>query len=644
MNNNQSTRRRIAQGLLFFFFSMTAFGPVMAQVDFRVAPYLQNPTPDGITILWLSPSETPGDVAYVDENGAGGNMVSTPVQVDALDYPQFEIVLNEDEFPDGAPPVPYLHRVRIEGLTPQTAYQYTVTQGGSTFAARFRTAPERDRSQIRFIVYADSETEPESSTKPPVDWADPTGATPDRPYLIDQTLGYANNLAVMRSRQPDFVVIAGDLVESGGEQRDWDEFWRHNANPDGAESFAGHIPVFPTLGNHEYFSSPHRASTMPEPKEYNQPYSEEGIARYLTYFELPANGAANPNREERYYRVDYGPVTLISLDVSNNSPEDSSEDTNFFLLGEAAGGGFAPDFGPGSEQHAWLEAQLQEAQQNSRFTFVVTHYVPYSSGPHGRPAGENDGEDPLSGVPVQTLMPMFLQYGVDALFAGHDEMWERSSIAGQETLSDGTLQDHELHIYDLGIGGDGLRGPVDGLENPNQQFLVHTDVPEVWEGNRLVDGGKHYGHLEVNIRLRDNRWQADLVPVYVFPIFDAEGATYQGFERRVYLDSLTLVNPDSISTVANEAETHIPNRIELESAYPNPFREVVTLTYALDAPGAARLAVYDVLGREVATLAEGHHRAGRHAATWDARTMPAGVYFTRLSAGGHARTRRVVRR
>jgi hypothetical protein len=54
------------------------------------------------------------------------------------------------------------------------------------------------------------------------------------------------------------------------------------------------------------------------------------------------------------------------------------------------------------------------------------------------------------------------------------------------------------------------------------------------------------------------------------------------------------------------------------------------------------LTVYDVLGRRVATLADGVRPAGTHAATFDARGLPSGTYFYRLQAGGQAMTRRML--
>jgi len=505
---------------------------VSAAAQFRVPPYVQNPTQREITVLWFSAQDEPGRLACSAPEG--GKLVfegkSTPRLAGALAYSEWEA----KRFFDGkAPPPPYLHEVRVKGLEAGTTYRYEVTQGKAAFRSTFRTAPAAD-APVRFCVYADSETEPES-TGARVNWPDPRKPDAKRPYLVDQTQGYAGHLSVLRQRRPDFIVIAGDICQSGGEQRDWDEFWRHNTAATDAESLADSVCILPALGNHDYYGDPGGDG-------YGSKKSEGAVAKYLTYFRLPPNGARVRQHEGRYYRFDYGAVTLIALDVNNAPPHGSEKDTNFSMLGEGEqGGGHAPDFHPGSDQHAWLARQLADAQKHSKFTFVTFHQCPYSSGPHGKKPGRGSRDvDWLSGVPVRVLTPLFVRHGVDAVFSGHCEMMERSEVAGQEVLPDGGRRAHVVHFYDVGVGGDGLRGPTPGLENPARKFLAHLDAPEVWKDGRLVEGGKHYGHVEVNVaRDAAGVWQAVLTPAYSLPRLDgAKGAA--AFERKEYRDIVTL--------------------------------------------------------------------------------------------------------
>jgi hypothetical protein len=88
-----------------------------------------------------------------------------------------------------------------------------------------------------------------------------------------------------------------------------------------------------------------------------------------------------------------------------------------------------------------------------------------------------------------------------------------------------------------------------------------------------------------------------------------------------------------------------PPDVMLAAAYPNPSRGPTSVRFALPHPARVRLAVIDLQGREVAVLADGDYPAGRYDAAWDGRgrsgTVPAGLYFVRLSAGGHAVITRV---
>ncbi len=523
------TRSPHFQWLLVVFILVFA-SPGLAKDDFRVWPYLQNPAHDAMTILWFSEANSPGQLTYGKE-GSKKQVVLTSqaIPATALKYSTWE---DTTFFSEGAPAIPFRHRIRIENLQAATNYAYTVSQGASSFSSSFKTAPDKN-TPVRLIVYADCETEPESTGKHAI-WSDPKGNI-SRKYLIDQTRGYQNNLEVIRSREPDLILIAGDLVQHGGEQRDWDEFWNHNSKRSGTLSLAGKIPILAAMGNHEYFEG----TSL---DRYNQPGSERAASKYLSYFEYPSNDAPVDEQNGRYYSLEYGPATLIVVDLCNNTPSNSGEDTNYYLLGENdEGGGKAPDFGPHSRQFRWLEYQLMIAQRASLFTFVVFHHAPYSSGPHGWAPGEGEQLDKQSGYATRILTPIFMRYGVDAVFNGHDEMWERSMLSGIEVYPDGREVNHSIQFYDVGIAGDGLRAPIPGLKNPYQQFLVHNDVSEVWKAGVLIDGGKHYGHLEVDINQVDaDTWQAILKPVYILPQLGKDGKTYSGYSRRMYDDQVTL--------------------------------------------------------------------------------------------------------
>jgi len=84
-----------------------------------------------------------------------------------------------------------------------------------------------------------------------------------------------------------------------------------------------------------------------------------------------------------------------------------------------------------------------------------------------------------------------------------------------------------------------------------------------------------------------------------------------------------------------------PEAFALKRTYPNPASERATVEYALPERADVTIAVYDVLGRRVATLADGATEAGRHTAILDAGQMPSGTYFVRMRAEGFRQARQV---
>ena len=85
----------------------------------------------------------------------------------------------------------------------------------------------------------------------------------------------------------------------------------------------------------------------------------------------------------------------------------------------------------------------------------------------------------------------------------------------------------------------------------------------------------------------------------------------------------------------DEFITEEPIDFKLLQNYPNPFNPTTTLEFQIPNSGQVKLSVYDILGREVATLIDGRLSRGSHTATFDAQSLGSGIYIARLQSGNN---------
>ncbi len=85
-----------------------------------------------------------------------------------------------------------------------------------------------------------------------------------------------------------------------------------------------------------------------------------------------------------------------------------------------------------------------------------------------------------------------------------------------------------------------------------------------------------------------------------------------------------------------------PNEFIFNNPHPNPFNASTVLSYKLKAAKNVNLTIYDITGREVATLVDGMKPAGSHQVVFDAEGLTSGVYFARLEAGEFRQTQKMI--
>jgi photosystem II stability/assembly factor-like uncharacterized protein len=197
----------------------------------------------------------------------------------------------------------------------------------------------------------------------------------------------------------------------------------------------------------------------------------------------------------------------------------------------------------------------------------------------------------------------------------------RAYAAGTTSLGTG-------RFYWTDDGGKGWHGPPLGTELFDVSFLNRdTGWIVSWSGliRQTTDAGATWTIYSTGLN-------SDLKKVRVLRK-----------ERVVYVQGTNhvLLRADIIEGVSHTFDG-VPTHFLLSQNYPNPFNPSTTISYQLPKSSTVTLKVFDVLGREVATLVNGKQTTGFKSITWDAANVPSGMYFYRLIAGSFIETRKLV--
>ena len=195
------------------------------------------------------------------------------------------------------------------------------------------------------------------------------------------------------------------------------------------------------------------------------------------------------------------------------------------------------------------------------------------------------------------------------------------------------------------------------------RFAFRPDAVEDFPTNRL---GVNIGGPTVKlglgggdslaVDLADKRWQIVEIPLSTFGVSDADppfkidSVRIAGYLKGVaYIADLTLVAATPpIDTAVHEAQVNArPAAFNLAQNFPNPFNQATVIRIDLETRAEMELAVYNIAGQKVATLAQGPYPSGTYTFTWQGRSthgaeLASGVYCYRLRANGREQTRKLI--
>ncbi|MEZ5988680.1 MAG: metallophosphoesterase [Planctomycetota bacterium] len=262
------------------------------------------------------------------------------------------------------PPTGRRQHYRIEGLEPETRYEYRLLDPSDHILAsgELTTAPREGTGRVRFGVLGDS------------------GDLPWWNYSAFSSgfdlAGWAKDLMPGRGSQwrviericewdADLVLHLGDLVYPWGRRQDFPEAF---LLPFGR--FLASHPVYPTIGNHDLMS--------------------EAGAPFDDHFVLPVPPGAGARR---YYAFVHGPVQFICLDAFSH----------------------ADPLSPGSDQWRWLRRTLDAAAPTWRVVYL--HRPLWST--------SNTARDDIATALRRELHPLLARARVDLVLSGPDHLYQR---------------------------------------------------------------------------------------------------------------------------------------------------------------------------------------------------------------------------
>ncbi len=128
--------------------------------------------------------------------------------------------------------------------------------------------------------------------------------------------------------------------------------------------------------------------------------------------------------------------------------------------------------------------------------------------------------------------------------------------------------------------------------------------------------------------------------------FNSQGLSEGNYQGQIIVNSNggNMTIPVSI-LVSSTVDVKDQNKIlayKLEQNYPNPFNPQTTIHWSIPTDNNVKLKVYDIEGKEIATLVNGHRNAGVYNTIFDASSLASGVYFYRMQAGKYVNTGKMI--
>jgi len=415
---------------------------------------------------------------------------------------------------------------------------------------------------------------------------------------------YALTLQNIFAQRPDFLLDLGDTFMSEKLQNPTQDSItiRHLLLRSFYDLICHSIPLYLVIGNHEG-----ELGWLLNGTANNLAVTASNTR--LKYYPnpLPDNFYSGNSRSEdfvglrqNYYAWEWGSALFVVLDPYWYTKK-------------------KPDWGwtLGVDQYNWLKTVLTIS--HARFKFVFCHQLVGGNGTDGRGGteyadffemgGRNldstwgfDANRSGWGKPIHAMM---VENGATIFFHGHDHFYgkqDKDGIVYQEVPQPSLKNYTSISASEYGY--------VDGVLIPSRGYLLVT----VTDTTTKVEYIRTYLPSEENAQ----RHNKDVSHSY------------------------TIVKTGTTTNVIES--TPVPDKFMLRQNYPNPFNPTTNIEYRIANAGFVTLKIFDILGREVATLVEQYQEPGTYTVSFDAEklSLTSGIYFSRLTAGDFSETKKLV--
>jgi hypothetical protein len=190
-----------------------------------------------------------------------------------------------------------------------------------------------------------------------------------------------------------------------------------------------------------------------------------------------------------------------------------------------------------------------------------------------------------------------------------------------------------------------------------QQWLINTNVNSLTvdkNSSIYITKDLNYNSYEVHKYNSSGVQQWQISYLHYEAMYLRTGGIILDTSYNIYVTGgYSYYNPPSTSYAAltikysqlvgiKNISKNVPEKFELSQNYPNPFNPSTTINVSIPNESEVTLKIYDISGRETASLIDGTLKAGNYKYNFNASSLSSGIYFYKLSANGFSDTKKMI--